>query len=120
MTLGASVGGVMFGLMVGSWWLGLLFGLTAGLGPTPRNGPTPAWGYYVITARWLALTGRLPWRLMTFLDDAYRLGLLRTVGPGLPVPTRTPARSPHPNRTGRRGWLICVIATGVRSHWVRE
>jgi hypothetical protein len=37
--------------------------------------------YYVLAARWLAGTGRLPWRLMTFLDDAYRLGLLRVVGP---------------------------------------
>ncbi len=28
-----------------------------------------------------AAQGRLPWRVMVFLDDAYRLGLLRVVGP---------------------------------------
>lgn len=40
-----------------------------------------AWLCYTFTARWLAVTRRLPWRLMGFLDDAYRLGLLRMVGP---------------------------------------
>ena len=30
---------------------------------------------------WLGLRHRLPLRLMGFLDDAYRLGLLRVVGP---------------------------------------
>lgn len=48
------------------------FGLTAG---------GRAWLYYAFAARLLAVTGRLPWRLMGFLDDAYRLGLLRMVGP---------------------------------------
>jgi hypothetical protein len=38
----------------------------AGQGLDPR-----AWLYYVIAARWLALAGRFPWRLMGFLNHAY-------------------------------------------------
>ncbi|WP_189213907.1 NACHT domain-containing protein [Actinokineospora fastidiosa] len=34
------------------------------------------------TARiWLAVTGKTPWRLMAFLRDAHRVGVLRLVGP---------------------------------------
>lgn len=41
-----------------------------------------AWGHWLIIARlWLPLTGRLPWRLRTFLDDAYDRGVLRQSGP---------------------------------------
>lgn len=41
-----------------------------------------AWGHWLIFARfWLPLTGRLPWNLMAFLDDAYRRGVLRQPGP---------------------------------------
>jgi hypothetical protein len=40
-----------------------------------------AWGQWVVFARvWLPLTGRLPWRLSAFLDDAYRRGVLRRAG----------------------------------------
>ncbi len=40
-----------------------------------------AWGQWVVFARvWLPLTGRLPWRLPAFLDDAYRRGVLRRAG----------------------------------------
>ncbi len=39
-----------------------------------------AWLVFVIATARLASAGRLPWRLMA-LDDAHRLGLLRTVGP---------------------------------------
>lgn len=65
---------------------GLRLGLIAGLpglalGLVGRAEGNRAWLYTEIAACWLALTGRLPWRLMEFLDDAYRLGLLRTVGP---------------------------------------
>lgn len=65
-----------FALAVGVTY-GLTFGLTAGL----AAGRHHAWMAYVITARRLALTGRQPRKLMLFLDDAHRLGLLRTVGP---------------------------------------
>ncbi|GAA0504586.1 hypothetical protein Ade02nite_70350 [Paractinoplanes deccanensis] len=38
------------------------------------------WGRYVVAKVWLALRGRVPWRLMSFLDDAHRHDLLRRVG----------------------------------------
>ncbi|MFD4668984.1 NACHT domain-containing protein [Lentzea sp. NPDC058450] len=40
-----------------------------------------AWGQWVVFARvWLPLTGKLPWGLPAFLDDAYRRGVLRRAG----------------------------------------
>lgn len=40
-----------------------------------------AWGQWLVFARiWLPLTGRLPWSLAAFLDDACRRGVLRQVG----------------------------------------
>jgi hypothetical protein len=36
---------------------------------------------YVAATAYLATRGRAPARLITFLDDAHRLGLLRTIGP---------------------------------------
>ncbi|HEY3711568.1 MAG TPA: BTAD domain-containing putative transcriptional regulator [Amycolatopsis sp.] len=41
---------------------------------------TRAWGNYFVNHLWLAATGRLPWRLMHFLDDAHRRGVLRQAG----------------------------------------
>ncbi|MFJ8004884.1 NACHT domain-containing protein [Streptomyces fagopyri] len=47
-------------------------------------GATPlalsAWGRFLITRGWLAVTGRTPWRLMRFLDEAHRRGVLRQSG----------------------------------------
>jgi hypothetical protein len=40
-----------------------------------------AWGQWVVFARvWLPLTGRLPWSVTAFLDDACQRGVLRQVG----------------------------------------
>ncbi|MEV7086206.1 helix-turn-helix domain-containing protein [Streptomyces sp. NPDC093085] len=40
-----------------------------------------AWGQWCLLTRlWLPLTGRLPWALVGFLDDAYRRGVLRQAG----------------------------------------
>lgn len=39
-----------------------------------------AWGVYLLTHCWLAARGRLPLRLMRFLDDAHRRGVLRNAG----------------------------------------
>jgi hypothetical protein len=40
-----------------------------------------AWGRWLVFARvWLPLTGRLPWSIARFLDDACRRGVLRQVG----------------------------------------
>jgi hypothetical protein len=42
-----------------------------------------AWPLFILASTWRALRRKLPRpsRVMPFLDDAYRLGLLRTVGP---------------------------------------
>ncbi len=40
-----------------------------------------AWGHwFAVTRIWLPLTGRLPWAVSAFLDDAYRPGVLRQSG----------------------------------------
>ncbi|MEU3828967.1 hypothetical protein AB0F36_27140 [Streptomyces sp. NPDC029080] len=39
-----------------------------------------AWGRFTVARVWLASTGRLPWRLMGFLEDAHRRGVLRRSG----------------------------------------
>ncbi|OLR93474.1 helix-turn-helix transcriptional regulator [Actinokineospora bangkokensis] len=40
-----------------------------------------AWGHWLVFARvWLPLTGKLPWSVAAFLDDACRRGVLRQVG----------------------------------------
>ncbi|MDK1347004.1 hypothetical protein QNO09_27620 [Streptomyces sp. 378] len=39
-----------------------------------------AWGRTATARVWLALTGRAPWRLMTFLEEAHRRGVLRQTG----------------------------------------
>ncbi|MFF5185955.1 hypothetical protein ACFY30_19645 [Streptomyces sp. NPDC000345] len=39
-----------------------------------------AWGRLGTARIWLAVTGRAPWRLMRFLEDAHRRGVLRHSG----------------------------------------
>ncbi len=56
--------------------IGLGIGLVAGLGPMSSG----AWFSYTLALCRIAAAGKLPLRLMDFLDDAYRLGLLRTTG----------------------------------------
>ncbi|WP_207934828.1 hypothetical protein, partial [Actinomadura sp. KC06] len=53
--------------------VGLVFGLAFG--------KHRAWWAYQLATWKLARAGHLPRRLMPFLDDCHRLGLLRTVGP---------------------------------------
>ncbi|MEU6799270.1 hypothetical protein ABZ907_46935 [Nonomuraea wenchangensis] len=69
---------LVFGLALG---FGLMCGLALGLVFGLLIGNHRAWPACIIAISWLALTRRLPWRLMNFLDDAHRLGLLRAVGP---------------------------------------
>ncbi|RKT54413.1 NACHT domain-containing protein [Saccharothrix australiensis] len=54
----------------------LLWGLFIGYMAIFRT----AWGCYVKCRVWLAVTGRLPWRLTAFLEDAHRLGVLHQFG----------------------------------------
>lgn len=58
--------------------IGLISWLVLGLGYWLS---LTAWGHWVIFARlWLPLTGRLPWAVAHFLDDACRRGVLRRSG----------------------------------------
>jgi hypothetical protein len=57
--------------------LGFVFGLTAGF----VFGLGQASGQYLMTVAILRRRRRVPLRLLTFLDDAHRLGILREAGP---------------------------------------
>jgi hypothetical protein len=73
--MGGLVGDLM-GELTGGLQLGLVGGLVFGL---PMSGT--CWPRFVVASLWLGARRRLPWRLMGFLNDAHRLGLLRIVGP---------------------------------------
>ncbi|MFD2420333.1 NACHT domain-containing protein [Amycolatopsis pigmentata] len=78
--------GVLVGGLSGVLWFpledGLLIGLVGGIGGGIAYGlGLTAWGQWVVMARiWLPLTGRLPWTMTAFLDDAYQRGVLRQAG----------------------------------------
>jgi len=75
LTFGLTVG-LVFGLTDGLT-VGLVFGLAVGLVATLDSASTA----FHLAVGLRAAQGQLPWRVMGFLDDAYRLGLLRVVGP---------------------------------------
>ncbi|WP_176993710.1 NACHT domain-containing protein [Nonomuraea jiangxiensis] len=98
LTLLRSIAGLVLGLVVGfATWLAAVLvtgqgqvdegvlvsglGLTAGLALGLVLGRHHAWLACRVVTGALAIRGRLPWRLMSFLDEAHRLGLLRAVGP---------------------------------------
>ncbi|TJZ57368.1 serine protease [Streptomyces piniterrae] len=62
--------------------VGLVFGLEAAFGGGLGYGLSfTAWGQWVALSRiWLPLTGRLPWAVIAFLDDAHQRGVLRKAG----------------------------------------
>ncbi|MER5938012.1 helix-turn-helix domain-containing protein [Streptomyces sp. NPDC001928] len=61
-----------------SLMLGVISGLGGGLGYALT---LTAWGQWLLLTRiWLPLTGRLPWAVVTFLEDAYQRGVLRQAG----------------------------------------
>jgi hypothetical protein len=73
-----------FGLWFESWfdpWFELTGGLLSGLAFGLMSLSSGAWLVYILASCRLAASRKLPLRLMDFLDDAYRLGLLRTTGP---------------------------------------
>ncbi|NUT51822.1 MAG: helix-turn-helix domain-containing protein [Saccharothrix sp.] len=76
-------GGGPFGVTI-SWpgVAGLTLGIIGGFGGAFGYVLSmTAWGQWVVFARiWLPLTGRLPWAVRRFLDDAYRRGVLRRAG----------------------------------------
>lgn len=61
---------------------GLVFGVEAAFGGGLGYGLSfTAWGQWVALSRmWLPLTGRLPWAVISFLDDAHERGVLRQTG----------------------------------------
>ncbi|MBT2674618.1 NACHT domain-containing protein [Streptomyces sp. ISL-14] len=81
--------GLAFGLL---GWIGygtqgrfldwMVFTLVGGLGSGLAYGLSlTAWGHWVALARiWLPLTGRLPWAVNAFLEDAHHRGVLRQSG----------------------------------------
>ncbi|WP_406415860.1 helix-turn-helix domain-containing protein [Streptomyces sp. NBC_01614] len=91
-TFGAVVGfgsGVVVDLLQGPLgplvWssdAGLVLGIISGLGGAFGYALTlTAWGQWLVLTRiWLPLTGRLPWSVITFLEDAYQRGVLRQAG----------------------------------------
>lgn len=90
LTLAIALGGrpiadllqVFFGPM--SWGTedGFFIGAVGGLGGALSYALSfTAWGRWVTLSRiWLPLTGRLPWDMAVFLDDAYQRGVLRRIG----------------------------------------
>jgi DNA polymerase III delta prime subunit len=79
----ASTSGVAFGLAYGprsALVHALGFGIGYALGDRYQGIGATAWGRYMVAKAWLALQGRLPWRLMGFLGDVHKHELLRQVG----------------------------------------
>jgi hypothetical protein len=60
--------------------IGLPFGLVAALGAGLASALNGSWPAYVVARILLAARRQLPIRLSSFLDDAYRLGVLRQAG----------------------------------------
>jgi hypothetical protein len=71
--------GLVFGL-TGGVEFGRAVGLAAGLAVGLGGGLGGAWGRFAVARVPLALTGHAPWRLMNFLEDAHRRGVLRQAG----------------------------------------
>jgi hypothetical protein len=59
---------------------GIGFGVGFGISVQSSGAAASAWGRFLIARTWLATFGLLPWRLLPFLDDAHRRGLLRRCG----------------------------------------
>ncbi|MBO0731920.1 MAG: hypothetical protein J2P57_21860, partial [Acidimicrobiaceae bacterium] len=56
-------------------------GLAAAFMTATGLGTLRCWGRWLVLARvWLPLTGKTPWPLLAFLDDAHHRGVLRQAG----------------------------------------
>ena len=96
-----------------------------------------SWTHFAVGRAWYGLTGRLPWRLMTYLEDAHKLGVLRQAGPvyqfrharlrerlssnsagrqlsNVPAPT-SPVRGARRTAIGAAvsGLVLCVLAASA-------
>ncbi|MFJ9407300.1 helix-turn-helix domain-containing protein [Streptomyces sp. NPDC101393] len=72
----------LLGPLVWSLATALKLGVISGLGGALGYALSlTAWGQWAVFSRfWLPLTGRLPWAVVPFLEDAYRRGVLRQAG----------------------------------------
>jgi len=73
-----SAAALLFGAgRTGMVWLGFSSGALLGfvLAVMSRN-----WWWFTVARTWLAMRGRVPYRLLEFLEDAHKLGILRQVG----------------------------------------
>ncbi|MEU5076051.1 NACHT domain-containing protein [Streptomyces asoensis] len=59
-----------------AWCYGAILGAASGAAALLGS----AWGTYVVSCLWFWITGRLPARLLPFLDNARELGVLRQIG----------------------------------------
>nr|WP_052478738.1 helix-turn-helix transcriptional regulator [Kibdelosporangium sp. MJ126-NF4]CEL20366.1 hypothetical protein [Kibdelosporangium sp. MJ126-NF4]CTQ97591.1 putative membrane protein [Kibdelosporangium sp. MJ126-NF4] len=76
----ASLVGLVIGLAVGFAY-GIGYGFVAAVvGGLGFAAVMTTWGRWVLARCWLALTGRLPWALLAFLDDARQRGVLNQRG----------------------------------------
>ncbi|MFF4086917.1 NACHT domain-containing protein [Streptomyces nigra] len=76
--------GALFGValgLVGDVRAGVAFGLVAGLYAAAALGMgKAAWGWFAYARWWLFLHSRMPLRMIRFMRDAHRRGVLRQVG----------------------------------------
>jgi NACHT domain len=86
-TITYGIAGSVVGLLATAWLppvsgvgSGLAFGLAFGFSAALAIMAPRAWGSFTISRVLLAARGRVPWRVMTFLDDARERGLLRQSG----------------------------------------
>lgn len=79
LAVGLGGGAPPFGLgtsLVFGLGIGFLIGLVVAL----VRGRASAWDHFGFARVWLASRRRVPWRVMEFLEDAHRRGVLRRVG----------------------------------------
>jgi len=77
-----SLGGLLMGLLRTPLLLGttVTFGLGTGLVVGIVAAARHRWSRYQVARIGLAIIGRLPWRLLEFMEEAHDLGILRQVG----------------------------------------
>jgi hypothetical protein len=71
--------GLLAGLLLESfvgWVIALVFGVASAI----LTSTSTAWAGSVAARGWLAMSGHVPWSLMSFLSDAHRRGVLRQTG----------------------------------------
>jgi hypothetical protein len=87
---GVTVASTVSGVTLALYWIAsaprdgivpaVVVGVGYGLADRLMGLTTSVWGRYLITKTWAAVSGDVPVRLMLFLDDAHRRGVLRRAG----------------------------------------